>query len=153
MTSQQNRLASGFRDRAVEFTRASERLASEKPFLLRPTFYCALHGIELALKSHLAAAGYAKSRLAGRELGHNLDRLFTEARKCGDVVDAQFAANAERTIKNGSKSYSCKSFEYPELFVTTVHIGRWIAIANQIICSADQKLKQTTSVGDADPST
>ena len=144
MTSQQNRLASDFLDHAVEFARASERLASKKQFLLHPTFYCALHAIELALKSHLAAAGYTKSHLAGRELGHNLDRLFTQARKCGHVVDAQLVPTVERTIKNGSRSYTRKSFEYPELFVTTVHIQRWIAIASRIICSADQKLKTRT---------
>ena len=78
MTSQQNRLASDFLDHAVEFARASERLASKKPFLLRPTFYCPLHAIELALKSHLAAAGYTKSRLSRRLLAARSHFFMTE---------------------------------------------------------------------------
>ena len=51
-------LAQEFLGHAVEFVDAAERLRKAKPFLCHPTFYCVLHGIDRALKSHLTAAGY-----------------------------------------------------------------------------------------------
>src|SRR5204863_7319043 len=103
---------------AVEFVDACERLHDRKPFLFHPTFYCVLHGIELALKSHLAAAGYTMSRLAKRSLGHNLSSLLTEALKCSDSLRTRLDGRGQRAIKIGSRSYAGKCFEYPEFLGT-----------------------------------
>jgi hypothetical protein len=140
MNTHQRKLGKQFLSHAVEFIRASQRLRSQKPFLYHPTFYCALHGLELALKSHLAADGFSKARLAGRKLGHDLDSLLTHALKCGSVLQPQLIPTVQRIVKAGSNSYARKCFEYPEFFVTTVHIDRWIALAERIIRSADEKL-------------
>jgi len=90
MNTHQCKLGKQFLSHAVEFIRASQRLRSQKPFLYHPTFYCALHGLELALKSHLAADGFSKARLAGRKLGHDLDSLLTHVPE----VRERFAAAA-----------------------------------------------------------
>jgi hypothetical protein len=138
MTAQEQRLANEFLDHATEFVDASERLYARQPFLLHPTFYCAIHGVELALKSYLAAHGYTKSRLASRDFGHNLSRLLTEAFSCGDL-QSHLSVRDQRTITASGKSYSRKAFEYPEL-VTTVGIGNWRGVARKLICHARRKV-------------
>lgn len=141
MTACEQRLSEEFRDHAVEFVDACERLHAEKPFLFHPTFYCVLHGIELALKSHLAAAGYTASRLAKRSLGHDLSSLLAEALKCGGTLQTQLHGQDQRAIKIGSRSYAEKCFEYPEfLGTTTLPIGQWIGIARRLIRYADQQI-------------
>src|SRR6266540_5806982 len=85
MTAQEQRLANEFLDYAVEFAAASERLHAHKPYLLHPTFYCAIHSVELALKSYLAAHGFTKSCLASRAFGHNLSHLLAAALSRGDL--------------------------------------------------------------------
>jgi hypothetical protein len=141
MTVREQRLAQEFRNHAVEFMDASERLHAHKPFLFHPTFYCALHGIELALKSHLAATGYTMSHVAKRSLGHNLSSLLTEALSCGGGLHTQLDVRDQRAIKIGSRSYSRKCFEYPEfLGTTTVPIGQWIGIGRRLIRYADQRI-------------
>jgi hypothetical protein len=139
MTAQEQRLANDFLDHAIEFVAASERLHARQPFLLHSTFYCVIHGVELALKSYLAAHGYTKSRLASRNFGHNLSRLLTDAFRCGDL-QSHLTVRDQRTITVSGKSYSRKAFEYPEL-VTTVGIGNWLGVARKLIRHARSKLK------------
>lgn len=141
MTAREQRLAQEFLDHAVEFVDACDRLPAQKPFLFHPTFYCVLHGIELALKSHLAAAGYTMSQLAKRSLGHNLSSLLTEALKCCGTLQTKLDGRDQRAIKVGSSSYAAKCFEYPEfLGTTTLPIGHWIAIARRLIRYANQEI-------------
>ena len=131
MTAQEQRLANDFLDHAIEFVDAADRLYASRPFLLHATFYCAIHGVELALKSYLAAHGYSKSRLASREFGHNLSRLLTEAFRCSDL-QSHLSIIDQRTITHSGRSYSRKAFEYPEL-VTTVGIGNWFTVVRKLL--------------------
>lgn len=50
--------------------------------LLLPAYYLVGHSIELSLKSYLAAKkGYTVDELRSKKYGHNLEVLFSEARK------------------------------------------------------------------------
>jgi hypothetical protein len=141
MRADQRLLAQEFLAHAVEFVDAAERLWRKKPFLFHPTFYCVLHGVELALKSHLAAAGYSKRQLASKALGHSLASLLTNALKSDGSLQTRLNARDQRAIKIGAKSYFKKRFEYPELSVTTLPIGQWIQIARKLIQCADSRVR------------
>jgi hypothetical protein len=140
----QQQLAEVFLVKAHEFVNASERLwrdRKDSPFLFSPTFYCVLHGIELALKSLLAAGGYSKSQLASKTLGHDLGSLLSDALKSSSRLRTQLNVIDQRTIRTGAKSYSRKCFEYPEFRITTAAIGGWFKIAEKILWCADRELR------------
>ena len=131
------RLAQEFLTHAVEFRDAAKRLASASPFLFHPTFYCVLHAIELALKSHLAAVGYSKRNLASKALGHNLGGLLKAALESGALGHSTLDKFDRKAITWGAKDYSAKCFEYPEFMVSTHPIEKWLLIARKIIHSAE----------------
>lgn len=118
--------AKGYRD-------ASRRLVDGKPFLFHPTFYCAIHSVELAIKAHLAVAGVSKKRLSARELGHNLAALLKEAEKLKIADTLQLDCHDRHNISLGSRDYSGKCFEYPELLYSTFPIGVWLQWADNVI--------------------
>jgi len=62
--------------RLAEVTRSSARFAD-------PTYYLLCHGIELTLKSYLAASGLSEKKL--RDLRHDLKRALRCARRRGFV--------------------------------------------------------------------
>ncbi len=120
---------------AEAFREAAIRLHAAEPFLYHPTFYCALHAIELGLKTHLAFHGFSKKQL--RDLGHNLGALVTEAH---DKELIPFLDGHQRkAITFGGKSYSKKCFEYPEFIVSTLPIGRWLQFAELLTFHASSK--------------
>ena len=130
------RLAQDFLQHSVEFRDAAARLYDRKPFLFNPTFYCVLHSIELALKAHLAYAGFRPSELRSKTLGHNLDALLQAASREGTLDKSALDAFDRKAIAWGGKDYSKKSFEYPEFMVSTHPIGKWLLIARKLINSA-----------------
>lgn len=130
------RLAQEFLRHAMEFRDAAVRLYNCKPFLFHPTFYCALHSIELALKAHLAHAGFGPRKLASRALGHDLSALLETATTEGTLDNADLDAFDRKAISWGGKNYSKKCFEYPEFMISTHPIGKWLLIARKLIKSA-----------------
>src|SRR6266496_1360218 len=122
------RLARDFLQHSVEFRDAAARLYDHKPFLFHPTFYCVLHSIELALKSHLAYAGFGLSELRSRTLGHDLDALLQAASKEGTLDKSALDVFDRKAISWGGKDYSKKCFEYAEFMVSTHRIGKWLLI-------------------------
>jgi len=132
------RLAQEFLRHALEFRDAADRLWDRKQrFLFHPTFYCALHCIELALKAHLAYAGFGLQKLRSRTLGHDLDALLQAAMKEGTLEKSGLNTSDRRAISWGGKDYSKKCFEYPEFMVSTHRIGTWLLIARKLIKSAN----------------
>ena len=131
------RLAQEFLRHAMEFRDAAVRLYDCKPFLFHPTFYCALHSIELALKAHLAHAGFGPRKLASRALGHDLRALLEAATTKGTLENSDLDAFDRKAISWRGKDYSKKCFEYPEFMVSTHRIGKWLLIARKLIKSAD----------------
>jgi hypothetical protein len=121
---------------AIVFRDAAVRLSDRKPFLFQPTFYCVLHSIELALKAHLAHAGFRQRELASRGLGHDLDALLQAATKEGCLDRSNLDAFDRKAISWGGKDYSKKCFEYPESMVSTHPIGRWLLIGRKLIKNA-----------------
>lgn len=127
-------LAREFIQHAEEFRQAAERLHSRMPFLYHPTFYMALHSIELGLKAYLAGAGVGKRRLASRDFGHDLGALVAEAHDAGAIPFLN--AHDRKMITYGGKNYSKKCFEYPEFMVSTLPIGQWLRIAEALTSNA-----------------
>lgn len=126
-------LAHNLLDHAKEFRDAGSRLAMSKPFIFHPTFYCAIHSVELAIKAHLALAGLTKRKLSSKGLGHNLAALLEETEK-QNIQDAlQLDSHERRSISLGSRDYSGKCFEYPEILYSTFPIGIWIGWADKVI--------------------
>jgi len=130
------RLAQEFLQHALKFRDAALYLCDHKPFLFHPTFYCALHSIELALKAHLAYAGFGSSKLRSKPLGHDLDALLKAATKEGTLDKSGLDAFDRKAISWGGRDYSKKCFEYPEFMVSTHRIGKWLLIARKLIKSA-----------------
>jgi hypothetical protein len=126
------RLAQDFVRHAVQFREAAARLYDRKPFLSHPTFYCVLHSIELALKAHLAYAGFELSESRSRTLGHDLDALLRAASREGTLDKSTLDPFDRKAISWGGKDYSKKCFEYPEFMVSTHPIGKWILIARKL---------------------
>lgn len=126
-------LARQFTHFAQEFYDASARLAQSKPFLSHPTFYLAVHALELALKAHLARDGAAKRFLSSKALGHSLKGLLREANDRGIASSLGLDSHDQRNISMGSKHYEGKCFEYPELFHSTFPIGIWLRWAKKAI--------------------
>lgn len=140
MTKEEQLLAAEFLQHATEFVEAGGRLyRSAPPFLLHPTFYCVAHGVELALKSYLAAHGYSKKQLASRQFGHDLASLLNEALRWGTLQSRISPAN-QRTVSQSGKSYSRKAFEYPEL-LSTAGIGNWLSLADTLLDCARMTLE------------
>lgn len=132
--------AEGFLDHSTQFLNAARRLSQGKPFLFKPTFYCAIHSIELALKGHLAHKGFTAAHLRHREFGHNIDRLLEEAIADGSVDNQIVNFFDQQAIKWGSEDYAGKCFEYPELMYSTYPIGKWIRIAENLNRGLSEKL-------------
>ena len=85
--------------------------AGYAPFAIYFNF---LHGIELGLKSYLVyEAGTLEEELRKKPFSHNLKRLLNEALRhrlqcvCTELTDTDL-----RTIRDLSKHYSDKTFEY-----------------------------------------
>jgi hypothetical protein len=129
--------AHDFLRHAVEFHDAAVRLHERRPFLFHPTFYCVLHSIELALKAHLAHAGFARSKLASKALGHNLAALLKAASDAGTLDASSLDMFDRKAIVWGGKDYSKKCFEYPEFMVSTHPIGKWLQIARKLTRNAE----------------
>ena len=72
----QAKLSLSSKARLDEITRCSARYAG-------PTYYLLCHGIELALKSYLAASGVSEDAL--RKLRHDLKRALRDAQRRGFV--------------------------------------------------------------------
>lgn len=136
----QRQFARELAEHAIAFNDAATRLSRTTPFLFHPTFYCVLHSIELALKSHLAGAGYSRRRLSSKALGHNLGALLEAALVDPALADSNLNAFDRKAITWGAKDYSAKCFEYPEFMVSTHPIGKWLLIARKIIDSAERAL-------------
>ena len=119
---------------ASEYCHAAHHLLHDiTPFLFHPTFYCALHAIELSLKASLALAGVSRRRLASKTLGHDLEALLKEAIGCHALGSSVLNRQEQRIVARGGKHYSAKCFEYPEFMVSTHAIGEWLFIANKLI--------------------
>jgi hypothetical protein len=141
-SSAPTRLALEFLRHAGEFQDAADRLCKCKPFLFHPTFYCALHSIELALKAHLAYAGFRLSELRSKTLGHDLGALLQAASRKGILDKSTLDTFDRKAISWGGKDYSKKCFEYPEFMVSTYPIGRWLLIARKLIRSDEDLVTQ-----------
>ena len=118
---------------ATEFCKAAERLAQTKPFLSHPTFYLAVHSLELAIKAHLAGAGVSKKKLSSKALGHSLSQLLREAREREIIDSLGLDAHDQRNISLGSQHYQNKWFEYPVAFDSTFPIGTWLRWSKNVI--------------------
>jgi hypothetical protein len=129
-------LAKNFLRDALEFRDAAVRLYDRKPFLFHPTFYCVLHSIELALKAHLAYAGFSQRKLASKTFGHDLAALLKAATSEGALDQSTLDTFDRKAIAWGGKDCSKKCFEYPEFMVSTHPIGKWLFIARKLISSA-----------------
>ena len=130
---QQKILAHSLLDHAKEFRDAGSRLAKSKTFIFHPTFYCAIHSVELAIKAHLALAGLPKRTLSSKGLGHNLAALLKEAERQSIQDELQLDSHDRRNISLGSRDYSGKCFEYPEILYSTFPIGVWLGWADKVI--------------------
>jgi hypothetical protein len=125
--------AQQFHEAAMEFWQAADRLALDgKPFLFKPTFYCAIHSLELGLKALLAKGGTTSAELASRKLGHNLDALISKAYADGVLSDQALDSLQRSSICQLCRDYSRKSFEYPEPMYSTFPIGQWLKWAERV---------------------
>lgn len=140
MQKKSNMSAEGFLDHSTQFLHAARRLSSSSPFLFKPTFYCAIHAVELALKGHLVHQGFSAANLRRREFGHNIDRLLEQALADGAVDDGVIDYFDQQAIEWGSEDYASKCFEYPEHMYSTYPIGKWIEIAENLIGGLHVKL-------------
>jgi HEPN domain-containing protein len=135
-------LANNLLDHAKEFRAAARSLAKSKPFIFHPTFYCAIHSVELAIKAHLALAGLSKKMLSSKALGHNLAALLKEAER-QNIQDALLLDSHEsKNISLGSRAYSGKCFEYPEILYSTFPIDIWLDWADRVIVGFEKKLSK-----------
>lgn len=139
---QQEILAQNLLKHAKEFRDASSRLAQFKTFIFHPTFYCAIHSIELAIKAHLALAGVPKRLLSSKDLGHNLDELLKEANRHSIQDALQLDFQDIRNISLGSRAYSGKCFEYPEILYSTFPIDIWLDWADNVIEGCEKKMRK-----------
>ena len=99
-------------------------------FLFYPTFYCAAHAVELAAKAHLLKAGITLETLKRRDVGHDLKALQKLLKsEVPDLLDYE----AQQVMFYGSKEYAGKNFEYPIPFVSTLPIGNWISVGQNLI--------------------
>ena len=137
-------LAQSYAGHAKEFFDAAERLSLSTPYLFHPTFYCAIHSIELAIKAHLANIGVTKKELTSRDLGHNLTSLLREAGKRGIMKMLNLNSREIKSISFGSTDYAGKCFEYPEGMYSTLPVGIWLKIADKIISGIPQSKKPDT---------
>jgi hypothetical protein len=133
--------AEEFVDHSVEFLEAAKKLKVSKPFLFKPTFYCAIHSIELALKGHLIHQKFSPEKLRRRAFGHNIDNLLEQALIDGALDDSVINFHDQKAIKWGSDYYAGKCFEYPELMYSTHPIGKWIMISEKLIKNLREKIK------------
>lgn len=125
--------ADSFLDHAIQFREAAKRLHGTTPFLFKPTFYCAIHAVELALKGHLVHSGLSPGDLRRREFGHNIDRLLEHAEKIGANSEELLDYFAQQAVRWGSKDYAGKCFEYPEVMYSTCSLGVWLDIGEDLI--------------------
>ena len=132
--------AEEFLDHSIQFCDAAQRLIKGKPFIFKPTFYCAIHSIELALKGHLVLSGFTASNLRNREYGHNISRLLDKAIVDEAVDEKVVDFFDQQAIKWGSEDYAGKCFEYPETMYSTYPIGKWTLIAEKLIFNLEEKL-------------
>jgi len=132
MTQQEN-LATGFAIYAAEFRDGARILQGAKPFLFYPTFYCAIHSIELAIKGHLALCGIPKKKLASKYLGHDLAALVEEAENRNLTSALNLKPIELQSIKLVTSKYSGKCFEYPEIMHSAGSIGSWLDVADNLI--------------------
>jgi hypothetical protein len=58
----------GTPDHAIRYLEADCRLSRTKPSVFKPTFYCAIHSVELSLKGHLLRQGSPPAALTARIL-------------------------------------------------------------------------------------
>ena len=70
----------GFLWAARDFLKTLRTTTPRSGALLGPVF-CAGHALEAALKAHLSGAGYPTSKIASKQFGHNLSKLWCEAAK------------------------------------------------------------------------
>jgi hypothetical protein len=129
-----------FLDHSIEFLEAAKKLNGCKPFLFKPTFYCAIHSIELALKGHLIHQKFSPVKLGHREFGHKIDKLLEQAITNGALDNSVINSYDQKAIKWGSEHYAGKCFEYPEPMHSTYPIGRWIMIAEKLIKKLSEKI-------------
>jgi hypothetical protein len=129
-----------FLDHAIQYLEASRRLSQSEPFIFKPTFYCAIHSVELALKGHLLHQGSPPEALRKREFGHNIDRLLEQALDDGALDSGILDIFHQRAITMGSQDYSAKCFEYPESMYSTYPIGKWLRIAEALADGLQSKL-------------
>jgi hypothetical protein len=129
-----------FLDHSIEFLEAAKKLNGSEPFLFKPTFYCAIHSIELALKGHLMHQKFSSEKLRQREYGHKIDKLLEQALTDGALDNSVINFYDQKAIKYGSDYYAGKCFEYPEPMHSTYPIGRWIMIAEKLIKKLSEKI-------------
>lgn len=132
--------AEGFLEHAIQYLEAGRRLSGTEPFVFKPTFYCAIHSVELSLKGHLLHQGASPETLRRREFGHNIDRLLEQAFDDGALDSGVLDVFHQRSIKTGSRDYAAKCFEYPESMYSTYPIGKWLGIAEALANSLQSKL-------------
>jgi hypothetical protein len=138
-----------FAGHSSEYLQAARRLTTSQPFLFHPTFYCALHAIELALKAHLALLGYSPDDLRQRRFGHNLEQLLRTAADEGGIDDSVIDYFDAKAVEWGSTDYQRKCFEYPEPMVSSLPIGRWCQIGEKLLSAAKDKIEDAQQGGAA----
>lgn len=129
-----------FLNHATQYLDAARRLSKTEPFIYKPTFYCAIHSVELSLKGHLLHQGYSIKALRRQEFGHNIDRLLEQGLKDGAIDESILDVFYQRAVTRGSDDYSAKCFEYPEIMYSTYPIGKWLSIAEVLANSLQIKL-------------
>jgi len=132
--------AGAFLDHAIQYLEAGRRLSRTEPFVFKPTFYCAIHSVELSLKGHLLHQGTPPEALRRRGFGHNIDRLLEQALSNGALDSGVLDVFHQRAITMGSGDYSAKCFEYPESMYSTYPIGKWLRIAEALADGLKSKL-------------
>lgn len=128
-------------DSAIAYRNAANSLSLNDEFLVAPMYYCAIHAVELALKTHLALAGFTEGRLKSLEFGHKIGALV-------EAVEANvgFGEPALHTVdievmRWAGDSYAQKGFEYPANSTSTIPIDRWLDICDTLIRSARNRLR------------
>jgi len=129
-----------FLDHATQYLEAARRLSQTEPFIFKPTFYCAIHSVELSLKGHLLHQGCSLKALRRKEFGHNIGQLLEQALKNGAIDESILDVFYQRAVIRGSYDYSAKCFEYPEIMYSTYPIGKWLNIAEDLASSLQVKL-------------